>query len=132
MYLIVFSFLSFFFSSRRRHTRCALVTGVQTCALPICAIPRYALYAAVMAAIAVAAVWIWSRPSLPPTTMAGHTEELPGGYVLSTPMPEAIQRHMLEHADGKGRPRQDRPDKARDASDPRFVRRSRDTAFYSR
>src|SRR3546814_5059996 len=24
----------FFFSSRRRHTRCALVTGVQTCALP--------------------------------------------------------------------------------------------------
>src|SRR3546814_18522335 len=27
--------LWFFFSSRRRHTRCALVTGVQTCALPI-------------------------------------------------------------------------------------------------
>src|SRR3546814_5921047 len=25
----------FFFSRRRRHTRCALVTGVQTCALPI-------------------------------------------------------------------------------------------------
>src|SRR3546814_7685123 len=30
----------FFFSSRRRHTRCALVTGVQTCALPICVIER--------------------------------------------------------------------------------------------
>src|SRR3546814_1149481 len=29
--------LVFFFSSRRRHTSCALVTGVQTCALPICA-----------------------------------------------------------------------------------------------
>src|SRR3546814_19573527 len=28
-------FVMFFFSSRRRHTRCALVTGVQTCALPI-------------------------------------------------------------------------------------------------
>src|SRR3546814_7677321 len=27
--------LCFLFSSRRRHTRCALVTGVQTCALPI-------------------------------------------------------------------------------------------------
>src|SRR3546814_5324169 len=27
--------LCFFFSSRRRHTICALVTGVQTCALPI-------------------------------------------------------------------------------------------------
>src|SRR3546814_17048860 len=30
-----FLFFCFFFSSRRRHTRCALVTGVQTCALPI-------------------------------------------------------------------------------------------------
>src|SRR3546814_13747885 len=28
--------MCFFFSSRRRHTICALVTGVQTCALPIC------------------------------------------------------------------------------------------------
>src|SRR3546814_9106160 len=36
MSYIVSSELSlFFFSSRRRHTRCALVTGVQTCALPI-------------------------------------------------------------------------------------------------
>src|SRR3546814_3295916 len=33
----VFCMLFFFFSSRRRHTRCALVTGVQTCALPISA-----------------------------------------------------------------------------------------------
>src|SRR3546814_13272499 len=32
MYGIIFVV---FFSSRRRHTRCALVTGVQTCALPI-------------------------------------------------------------------------------------------------
>src|SRR3546814_4727879 len=32
--LCVFVSLFFFFSSRRRHTRCALVTGVQTCALP--------------------------------------------------------------------------------------------------
>src|SRR3546814_12147752 len=31
--MMLFSY--FFFSSRRRHTRCALVTGVQTCALPI-------------------------------------------------------------------------------------------------
>src|SRR3546814_8198775 len=34
--LLCFIFVCFFFSSRRRHTRCALVTGVQTCALPIC------------------------------------------------------------------------------------------------
>src|SRR3546814_13727932 len=31
--------LLFFFSSIRRHTRCALVTGVQTCALPIVVLP---------------------------------------------------------------------------------------------
>src|SRR3546814_18050418 len=36
IYLFVFFLSFFFFSSRRRHTRCALVTGVQTCALPIC------------------------------------------------------------------------------------------------
>src|SRR3546814_8187439 len=30
----------FFFASRRRHTRCALVTGVQTCALPIYIVER--------------------------------------------------------------------------------------------
>src|SRR3546814_7571779 len=35
VHFIVFYFVFFFFSSRRRHTRCALVTGVQTCALPI-------------------------------------------------------------------------------------------------
>src|SRR3546814_8994944 len=33
--LLVLYTVCFFFSSRRRHTRCALVTGVQTCALPI-------------------------------------------------------------------------------------------------
>src|SRR3546814_4254145 len=38
-------FLEFFFSSRRRHTRCALVTGVQTCALPILLLPIGAVYA---------------------------------------------------------------------------------------
>src|SRR3546814_2543048 len=33
--LLFFFFFFFFFSSRIRHTSCALVTGVQTCALPI-------------------------------------------------------------------------------------------------
>src|SRR3546814_1327533 len=35
MLVLICLCLLFFFSSRRRHTRCALVTGVQTCALPI-------------------------------------------------------------------------------------------------
>src|SRR3546814_8200649 len=34
IWLVLWLFF-FFFSSRRRHTSCALVTGVQTCALPI-------------------------------------------------------------------------------------------------
>src|SRR3546814_5974294 len=34
-YLYLYCCILFFFSSIRRHTRCALVTGVQTCALPI-------------------------------------------------------------------------------------------------
>src|SRR3546814_13518534 len=33
--VLYYVFAYFFFSSRRRHTRCALVTGVQTCALPL-------------------------------------------------------------------------------------------------
>src|SRR3546814_2494070 len=33
--LCILLVIVFLFSSRRRHTRCALVTGVQTCALPI-------------------------------------------------------------------------------------------------
>src|SRR3546814_4749941 len=33
--VITFVYVVVFFSSRRRQTRCALVTGVQTCALPI-------------------------------------------------------------------------------------------------
>src|SRR3546814_5022669 len=39
--------LLFFFSSRRRHTRCALVTGVQTCALPISGRPLHRIGEAV-------------------------------------------------------------------------------------
>src|SRR3546814_8337981 len=45
----------FFFASRRRHTRCALVTGVQTCALPIYGPERYFA----------PPVEIWMMPSAP-------------------------------------------------------------------
>src|SRR3546814_1247502 len=36
LFVVGFCVVWLFFSSRRRHTSCALVTGVQTCALPIC------------------------------------------------------------------------------------------------
>src|SRR3546814_9703889 len=39
--VVLCSLVSFFFSSRRRHTRCALVTGVQTCALPISRMKKF-------------------------------------------------------------------------------------------
>src|SRR3546814_5202899 len=45
----------FFFSSIRRHTRCALVTGVQTCALPISS-PSSTIWAAGLS-VAQAAAW---------------------------------------------------------------------------
>lgn len=48
--------------------------------------------------------YISSRPSLPPINMAGHIEENPSSHILNTKMPESIQKHMLEHADGKGKP----------------------------
>src|SRR3546814_20872441 len=41
--IIISIFFLFFFSSRRRHTRCALVNGVQTCALPIYGFAVYSL-----------------------------------------------------------------------------------------
>src|SRR3546814_9339649 len=47
--ILIELFAFFFFSSRRRHTRCALVTGVQTCALPIYAIPQIVRSAANLA-----------------------------------------------------------------------------------
>src|SRR3546814_12743928 len=49
--------LCFFFSSRRRHTRCALVTGVQTCALPIY--------------LSAAGEWSLLPAKLPPRKLAG-------------------------------------------------------------
>src|SRR3546814_20620569 len=39
MVLLRFCCVCFFFSIRRRHTRCSLVTGVQSCALPISVFP---------------------------------------------------------------------------------------------
>src|SRR3546814_10114799 len=48
-------FFYFLFASRRRHTRCALVTGVQTCALPICALLPYLFGAMGMTAVGRAA-----------------------------------------------------------------------------
>lgn len=43
-------------------------------------------------------------PNLPPTTAQGHTETMPDAHITDQPIPDSMQRHMLEHADGKGKP----------------------------
>src|SRR3546814_6793299 len=50
----------FFFSSRRRHTICALVTGVQTCALPI-----FQLAGSAASPLVVHLFYIAGHPSIP-------------------------------------------------------------------
>src|SRR3546814_4071704 len=42
--IIFVCYVSFFFSSRRRHTRCALVTGVQTCSSDLTAHPGHGIH----------------------------------------------------------------------------------------
>ena len=50
-------------------------------------------------------IWyIKMQPNLPPTDMAGHIEQNPPSHISDQEMPEPIQKHMLEHADGKGKP----------------------------
>jgi len=44
-----------------------------------------------------------SRPILPPIVMQNHSEQSPPRHILDQPIPEKIQKHMLEHADGNDR-----------------------------
>src|SRR3546814_18713489 len=55
-----------FLSSRRRYTICALVTGVQTCAIPICTKRR------LMVARASFTAWIFQLPCLPTPAQPGN------------------------------------------------------------
>src|SRR3546814_5036275 len=83
----------FFFSSRRRHTGCELVTGVQTCALPISAAtgpvapaPRlYRIHAAAAAGTADAA----SSRFAPPPAVAGEGRNQAEGRGF--PLPQALR-----------------------------------------
>src|SRR3546814_10782125 len=72
VHVYIYSFVLFFFSSRRRHTRCALVTGVQTCALPISALcARWYTCARIDRHSALAACK-WQLPALPVLTCRKH------------------------------------------------------------
>src|SRR3546814_18226211 len=78
----------FFFSSRRRHTRCALVTGVQTCALPIFGRLPWAWLRGLGDALA----WGWRR--------AGARESVVAASNLDMAYPDLLplQRDNLQRA----------------------------------
>lgn len=44
------------------------------------------------------------RKKFPPTDMVGHIEQNPPSHVMNEPMLLLVQKYMLEHSDGKGRP----------------------------
>ena len=68
-------------------------------------IVRYFPYVLLTAIVVIGLGWfISARPHLPPTTMQKHIESSPSAHIISKPIPDSIQRHMLEHADGKGKP----------------------------
>src|SRR5213076_3207075 len=72
--MLVFFFFFFFFSSRRRHTRWLVVTGVQTCALPICRDDNggegmNAFRKAILAATCVGSLVAVAAPALAETTL---------------------------------------------------------------
>lgn len=48
--------------------------------------------------------WVTGLKVLPPTDFGSHTEAVPERHILTEPMPLTTQAHMLEHADGGGRP----------------------------
>lgn len=68
-------------------------------------IGKYISYALIIGGIVGAVVLV--SPflfNLPPTTIQGHIEQSPPNHIVDTPIPENIQKHMLEHADGGGAP----------------------------
>src|SRR3546814_5218905 len=76
----------FFFSSRRRHTRCALVTGVQTCALPI------SLQKLKAKAKELEANWKWAKPMIEPDY--GFTAEFARVYPQPVDVPAEVTEEL--------------------------------------
>ena len=68
-------------------------------------IKNWSIFIIIVGLIIVGIVWgISNVKTLPPITMQGHVETKPVSHVIREPMGDAVQRHMLEHIDGTGRP----------------------------
>lgn len=66
---------------------------------------KYIIYTLIAVGIIGGIGWfVATRPNLPPTTDVNHVEQSPSAHVVTQPISDRIQRHMLEHADGGGRP----------------------------
>jgi len=65
---------------------------------------QWSLLGVIAAGLAGIGYSIATAKRLPPTGMTDHIEVSPPGHILAEPMPLAIQKHMLEHADGGGPP----------------------------
>lgn len=69
--------------------------------LPVKKIRNWGIFIIILIGIIVLIIWGFSSfETLPPTDMQGHVESNPSSHILKEPMPIAIQKHMLEHADG--------------------------------
>src|SRR3546814_2875848 len=80
--------VDFFFSSRRRHTSCALVTGVQTCALPICNPLALGL-------IAAGGIWLLSDSDAKLSTLKPHRRSSSGNEDWD--QHDGFHRSYLDH-----------------------------------
>src|SRR3546814_3954851 len=78
VFLLLFHLVFFVFSSRSRHTICALVTGVQTCALPI--LEKLSRSGATVAEACAAAA------ATPVVTVLPRIELVDGGRIMHIPI----------------------------------------------
>src|SRR3546814_16852439 len=93
-------FVVFFFSSRRRHTRCALVTGVQTCALPICLQQDYRRSLNIaFAESGYPGEIAWRAP---PTDITAD-EEVAAAFIVAA-LPAALRKAVARQRRGDGAP----------------------------
>ena len=72
---------------------------------PFKKVRNWAIFILIVGGILFGIIWMFlSVKTLPPTDIQGHIEESPASHILKEPMPIAVQKHMLEHADGSGPP----------------------------
>ena len=68
-------------------------------------IRNWFIFVLVMVVIVGGAVYMFLNiKTLPPIDIQGHIESSPISHVVKEPMSIAVQKHMLEHADGEGLP----------------------------